>query len=199
MAEKINLYNIKQHLNSLSDQLHEIRPHRWYVPEHYIQNPDQGEKIYKFNGVYYRSKEIKTLLDALRLYYQNAAQNETTKLIPKTTAGLSSILTDFSRIKEQFALQIQHEYIKLIPAIDTYICTDGNLLFKTTLTPMSVSSKISVKTVKGKKAHRGWIVFKYFVDENITYTPFFFDGNLGNCRIDNLSLHQKDDMNYDEV
>ncbi len=147
---KINNFQLKKQLDIISKRLQQIEPHFFYNPDEYIKKWDGAIKIWKFNNTYY--KNIAKLFTAVQLYYANVPQTtEIKNIIPKGKTTFEKRITEdedwFDNMK---ALQIQHEYIKLMPSVDAYICTDGNVLFKTSLTPYATNLYNSFVKVKGR-------------------------------------------------
>lgn len=117
---------------------------------------------------------------------------EIKNIIPKGKGTFEKHITeDEDWLDNLKALQIQHEYIKLMPSVDAYICTDGNVLFKTSLTPYTINPTNSFVKIKNisPDPHRGEVVYDYFIEQTDA-APALIDGRLGNCRIDNLTPHK---------
>jgi hypothetical protein len=85
---KINIYHVKNQLDRIESFLIESAPKNFYDPLIHIQTEDKGERVYKFNGVYYR--------DAANLFV--AVTNQTN--YPNKISAFRNLLADYSRIEE---------------------------------------------------------------------------------------------------
>jgi hypothetical protein len=177
MSKKINLYIIQKQLNDMTELLLDLRPHKWYEPSIHIKQTDGIERIWKYNHAYYTNQ---TLL------YETVKPNYSIQ-------KFRTILKDPDRSNELFALGIQPEYIKFLKPIGAHICTDGNFLHQN-LNAYVCHPFSSGIVIKERKLSRSWIVFKHFISPDISHAPFHIDGNMGNCRVDNLRYHEKEGM-----
>jgi hypothetical protein len=101
------------------------------------------------------------------------------------------MLNDPNRCHELFILGIQPEYIRWFESVKVYACSDGQILHRN-LTAYKHNPFNSAIKIKGKPYSRSMIVFQAFIDSHVTHSPFALDGNVGNCRIDNLEYHSKE-------
>ena len=62
---RISNFLIKKQLDKIHDLLMANQEDTFYEPLDYIQDPDKGERVYKYKGVYYNTNNIKHLYNAV--------------------------------------------------------------------------------------------------------------------------------------
>ena len=82
----ITNYEIKKQLEKMHALLIANQEDTFYEPLDYIQDPDKGERVFKYKGVYYTSDNIKHLYDAV---ISNTKYDKQLKAFREMTTNLS--------------------------------------------------------------------------------------------------------------